>query len=83
VGNDYLFSHGRGESSIAIETFARAVDVPATALKECLSTKADELLKADLDEGAKLEIDGTPTFIIRGEKFTGELPEKVLLEYPL
>jgi protein-disulfide isomerase/uncharacterized membrane protein len=82
-GNDYLFAHGRDESSVAIEAFARELSIPADVLKDCLATKADTLLKRDIDAGAKWDIDGTPTFIVGGEKFTGDLPADVWRNYPL
>ncbi len=82
-GNDYLFAHGRDESSVAIEAFARAIEMPAAALKECLSTQADAVLKRDVELGLSRGLDGTPTFLIAGEKHEGELPAEVLRDYPL
>lgn len=83
LGNDYLFKHGRDEVSVAIESFARAIGAPADTLRECLKNQADARLKQDVDAGIKLEIDGTPTFVIRGEKHMGALPAEVLRDYPL
>lgn len=83
IGNDYLFQHGRSEQSVPIDAFARAIAVPAESIRECLKSQADAKLKLDLDAGLKLEIDGTPTFLIRGEKYTGALPEAVLRDFPL
>lgn len=83
IGNDYLFKHGRAEQSVPIDAFARAIAVPAESIRECLKSQVDAKLKLDVDAGLKLEIDGTPTFLIRGEKYTGALPEAVLREFPL
>lgn len=83
VGNDYLFKHGRDETSIPIDGFARAIEAAPEAVRDCLKSQADSKLKLDVDAGLKLEIDGTPTFIIRGEKYTGALPQEVLREFPL
>lgn len=83
VGNDYLFKHGRDEDSVAIDSFARAIEAPPETLRECLKNRADSKLKQDVEAGIKLEIDGTPTFVIRGEKHMGALPADVLRDYPL
>lgn len=82
-GNDYLFAQGQSESAVAIESFARNIDTPADKIKECLANRADVILKRDVEAGAKLNINGTPTFIIDGEMYTGELPPEVLRDYPL
>lgn len=82
-GNDYLFAHGRDEASVPIESFARAIEVPAAALRDCLANKVDESLKRDVDAGMSSDIDGTPTFFIAGQKYSGELPAEVLRDYPL
>lgn len=81
--NDYLFTHGRDEVPVAAETLARAIGVKGDELRQCLSSRATELLKPDLDEGVRLKIDGTPTFVINGEKATGELPDAIRQQYPL
>lgn len=83
TGNDFLFQHGRGDSSVPIDTFARAIATSPESIRECLKSQADARLKADVDAGLKLEIDGTPTFVIRGEKYVGALPESVLKEFPV
>ena len=82
-GHDYLFAHGSDEVPVAIESFARAIDVPVSAIKDCLANRADGVLKRDVELGLGRELDGTPTFIVDGEKFDGELPADVLRDYPL
>jgi protein-disulfide isomerase len=82
-GNEYLFAHGRDEASVAVESFARAIEIPIDDLRNCLAARADRLLKLDIEAGLKLDIDGTPTFVIGGAKYAGELPADVLRSYPL
>jgi protein-disulfide isomerase/uncharacterized membrane protein len=83
VGNDYLFSNGRRETSLPIESFARAIGAPPEEIKTCLASQAEPLIKRDIEAGMKLDIDGTPTFVIAGRVYTGELPLDVLKEFPL
>jgi protein-disulfide isomerase len=83
LANDYLFEHGRDEAPVALETLARIIDVKPEDLRRCLSEKGDALLKPDIDEGLQLHIDGTPTFVIDGQLYTGRLPPNVLEKYPL
>jgi uncharacterized membrane protein len=83
AGNDQLFANGRREVSLPIESFARAIGANVDQIKACLASEADPLLKRDIEAGMKLDIDGTPTFMINGEKFTGELPAEVLKQFPL
>ncbi|MGC4067780.1 MAG: thioredoxin domain-containing protein [Polyangiaceae bacterium] len=68
--NDHLFKHGRDEAPVALETLARIIEVDAAALRACVSTKAGELLKSDLDEGVRLNLEGTPSFVIDGQVHT-------------
>jgi len=81
--NDFLFHHGHDEQPVAAETLAREIGVKGDELRQCLTTRAPELLKPDIEEGIRLKIDGTPTFVINGEKVTGALPDSLLQQYPL
>jgi protein-disulfide isomerase len=81
--NDFLFHHGHDEAPVAVGTLAREVGVDGELLQQCLSSKSRDLLAPDIEEGIRLKIDGTPTFVINGEKVTGQLPETLLEQYPL
>jgi protein-disulfide isomerase len=81
--NDFLFHHGHDEAPVAVGTLAREIGVDGELLQQCLSSKSRDLLAPDIEEGIRLKIDGTPTFVINGEKVTGQLPEKLLEQYPL
>jgi uncharacterized membrane protein/protein-disulfide isomerase len=81
--NDYLFKHGRDDAPVALETLARIIEVDPAALRSCVGSKAGELLKSDLDAGVRLNLEGTPTFVIEGQVHTGPLPQDILKKYPL
>jgi uncharacterized membrane protein/predicted DsbA family dithiol-disulfide isomerase len=81
--NDHLFKHGRDEAPVALETLARTIEVDPAALRTCLGSKAADLLKSDLDDGVRLNLEGTPSFVIDGQVHTGPLPRDILEKYPL
>ena len=79
--NDYLFQHGHAEAPLELAAFAAATGVAQAKLESCVKEQADRLLKADLAEGNRLRIVGTPTFRINGKAYMGELPAEILAPY--
>ncbi len=54
---------------------SRNLAVDQKTLKTCIqSTKHDADIQADYEMGIRLELEGTPSFIINGYKFAGALP---------
>ncbi len=53
----------------------RGLDLDQASLKNCIqSTKHDAAIQTDYDLGIRLELEGTPSFIINGYQFAGALP---------
>jgi len=79
--NDYLFDHGRDEAPITIDSLAKVLNVDATALRDCVDKAGAEIVKQDVQEGLQLKIEGTPSFLVEGKVYKGQLPEDLLAPY--
>jgi uncharacterized membrane protein len=76
--NDLLFAqpHGStpdaralaGEAGLDADRFAACIDAPAALAH----------VQADVQEGLRLKISGTPTFVIDGQMYVGQIPPEVL-----
>jgi protein-disulfide isomerase len=76
--NDYLFEHGREPEPITVESLAQNVSLDPGQLQVCLDTAGAEVVKADIEEGLGLKVQGTPTFVVDGKLYPGRLPDDVL-----
>ena len=79
--NDYLFDHGRDEAAVTVESLAMVLNVDASTLKECMEKAGAEIVKQDIEEGLQLKIEGTPSFLVDGKVYKGQLPEDLLAPY--
>ena len=79
--NDYLFDHGRDEAPITIDSLAKVLNVDAATLKECMDKAGAEVVRQDVEEGLQLKIEGTPSFLVNGKIYKGQLPEDLLAPY--
>jgi uncharacterized membrane protein len=79
--NDLLFGLPRGatpepvqlatEAGLNSERFAECIEAPAAAAH----------VQADVQEGVRRQITGTPTFVIDGQMYIGQIPPEVLERY--
>ncbi len=72
--NDYLFAEARMLHSRANGEIARDLGLDAAALETCLREQGPRSVAIDLDEGNRLQIQGTPTFLVEGKTYMGSLP---------
>jgi uncharacterized membrane protein len=79
--NDYLFDHGRDQEPVTAPSLARALNIDATSLQECAYKVGAEIVKQDIDEGLQLKVEGTPSFLVDGKVYKGQLPEEMLAPY--
>jgi protein-disulfide isomerase len=86
---DYLHSHGDdvtgpqrdpAKSAATLDKLARdegqRSKLDAAKLDACLAKQDDATVRASMREGEALNVDGTPTLFINGERLTGALPEQ-------
>jgi protein-disulfide isomerase len=82
--NDYLFAEARRLHARPNSEIARDLGLDLVALESCLREQGPRSVAVDLEEGDRLDIQATPTFLIEGKTYMGNLPAWVLarLENP-
>lgn len=80
--NDALYSIARqGVTEFNIAKFAKKLGVDPVQLKQDMYSKETvKILEEDIRRGLKNEIIGTPSFIIDGKMYAGQLPAEILLQ---
>ncbi|RLB58753.1 MAG: hypothetical protein DRI90_16335 [Deltaproteobacteria bacterium] len=81
--NDYLFQHASSirKREPSGRQLAERLELDLDKFDCCLtSSEAAEHLKRDIEAGLKLNIRGTPTFVVDGQVSAGGLPEAVVAE---
>jgi protein-disulfide isomerase/uncharacterized membrane protein len=76
--NDWLFEHGRDEAPVTPDTLAKQLDIDASQLRDCVDKAGADIVKADVEEGLRYNVQGTPTFIVEGKVYPGHLPAEAL-----
>jgi len=77
--NDLLFANARKTKILNVTGLAEAVGLDPGELAR--SVKKPEIwvkLKNDLVEGFKLGVTGTPTFVIDGQAYNGQIPPEII-----
>ena len=72
--NDYLFAEARLLHSRSNSEIARDVGLDPVKLESCLREEGPRDVALDIDEGNRLQIQGTPTFLVEGKTYMGALP---------
>jgi protein-disulfide isomerase len=72
--NDYLFTEARTLHSRGNAEIAHALGLDLVKLERCLREEGPRMVALDVDEGNRLQIQATPTFVIDGKPYTGNLP---------
>ena len=76
--NDYLFAEARMLHSRPNKEIARDLGLDPAALEACLREEGPRAVAFDVDEGNRLDIQGTPTFFVEGKTYTGTYPPWLL-----
>ena len=74
AANDYLYTHGRDQAPVGPDLLAQQLGLDLPELNECLERRASDAMKGDLEEGVRLNITGTPTFMVDGKLYPGRVP---------
>ena len=79
--NDLLFAQSRGATPDAARLAAEA-SLDPVRFQACIEAPAAAAhVRADVEEGMRLGISGTPTFLIDGEMYVGQIPPEILERY--
>jgi protein-disulfide isomerase/uncharacterized membrane protein len=79
--NDYVFERAHNPEPIDKEVMAKDLGIDGKQLHECLEKRAWNQMRPDVEQGIELELEGTPSFVINGEKQTGADPIALLEPY--
>jgi protein-disulfide isomerase len=73
--HDILFDKAPRASADDLKTYAREAALDLGKFDQCLASgKYKEVVQKDIEEGARLGINGTPAFFINGELISGAQP---------
>ncbi len=73
--HDQLYSNAPKASVEDLKAYGKQTDLTMPAFEQCLTSgKYKALIQKDLDEGARLGVNGTPTFFINGRVLSGAQP---------
>jgi protein-disulfide isomerase len=73
--HDALFAGEPDSSPQRLKRYAQQVGVDVAKFDQCVASgKHKELVQKDIDEGARLGVNGTPAFFINGELVSGAQP---------
>lgn len=78
AANDHLYLHGREPRPIEVGAFAAELGLDRAALESCLEERAWGLIRPDLEAGIRLELRGTPSFLVDGKLHMGADPAEIL-----
>jgi len=72
--NDYLFAEARMLHARSNAEVASDLGLDPAALNACLREQGPRSVAFEVDEGNRLDVQGTPTFVIEGKTYMGNLP---------
>ena len=77
--NDYFYNNSGELGKINVEGLALSFGLDAGEMKRALADKyIHQKLRRDIIDGLKLGVKGTPSFVIGGKLYTGQIPARVL-----
>jgi protein-disulfide isomerase len=80
--HDILFKNQTKLSAEEISAYMQKIGLNMDSYKACLTSgAADKIIERDIDSGAELKIDGTPTIFVNGMRFEGMPDESMLIAY--
>ncbi len=70
--HDVLFERSPRQARADLEQYAADLKLDAPVFARCLDSRAyQQAVSADMDEGTRLGVDGTPTFFVNGRRLVG------------
>lgn len=76
--NDYLFGHALELESLSNKAIASELGLDPAALETCMQGEGLAAVKSDIETGIALNLRGTPSFLVDGQLYFGNLPASVL-----
>ena len=77
--NDYLFANARFNSRVDLRSMADEVGLDYVKLSRSINNKAfRRKLQNDIKEGLRIGVHGTPTYLIDGEVYRGQIPPHII-----
>ena len=77
--NDYLFANARFTDQVDLQSLANDIGLDFDKLSRAIHQKEyRRQLHRDIIEALKLGVTGTPTFLINGELYNGQIPPEIL-----
>ena len=76
--NDYLFANARHLEGKTLAQIAKAIGLDLVPLQACMKEEGPHAVGLDVKQGNELNIQATPTFLIEGKVYKGQLPALVL-----
>ena len=77
--NDLLYGIGGQKKPIGTKELAKILDLDSNELARALNDRIFRLrVKHDIYSGNKLEITGTPAYVIDGEIYQGQIPPEII-----
>lgn len=76
--NDFLFEQARNLKSLSSREFSKRLGLDAEKIEQCLKEDGPRAVAQDVNEGQRYQLKGTPTFIIEGKIFQGDIRHFIL-----
>jgi protein-disulfide isomerase len=80
--NDILFEAGKKREELSLKRLSEQTGIGVQEMRKALSVRRDlqMALAKDIWSGIKLEITGTPAFVIDGEVYLATIPPEIISE---
>jgi uncharacterized membrane protein/predicted DsbA family dithiol-disulfide isomerase len=76
--NDYLFGSSNSLDTQSTEEIAADLKLDPAALHRCMKDEGLAAVKNDIEVGIALKLEGTPSFLVDGQVYMGNLPTAAL-----
>jgi protein-disulfide isomerase len=78
--NDVLFEYGGERKDLDLRDLSQRTGVNLSGMRKALTTRTDlqMALAKDIWDGMKLDITGTPAYIIDGNVYLAQIPPEIL-----
>jgi protein-disulfide isomerase/uncharacterized membrane protein len=76
--NDYLFEPAIALDTQSTQEIAAALKLDPVALERCMNNEGLAAVKNDIEVGIALKLEGTPSFLVDGQVYMGNLPSAAL-----